>query len=186
MAQRDPHRAERQSGRRQRRCAAHAGGLHPGEGAAGKRRRRRGDPADRAGVRLGAAGPRGGGWASRSQHRGAIETLRRRRTCSTTSPATSARRCGSAPIWTAGDGYGATLALLEPLDQGGAPGRHRARGQPGLQPARAAGFEAKFKKAAFKVSTSLFLDETAAALRPAAPQPPRAGALGRSPAPARA
>lgn len=60
-----------------------------------------------------------------------------------------------------GDGYGATLALLDLIDQGGAQVAMVHEANPAYGLPKAAGFEAKFKKAAFKVSTSLYLDETA-------------------------
>jgi len=60
-----------------------------------------------------------------------------------------------------GDGYGATLALLETIDQGGAQVVLVHEANPAYGLPKRAGFEAKFKKAPFKVSTSLYLDETA-------------------------
>jgi molybdopterin-containing oxidoreductase family iron-sulfur binding subunit len=60
------------------------------------------------------------------------------------------------------DGYGATLALLDALDQGGVQLAIVHEANPAYSLPKAAGFEAKFKKVAFKVSTSLFLDESAA------------------------
>jgi molybdopterin-containing oxidoreductase family iron-sulfur binding subunit len=60
-----------------------------------------------------------------------------------------------------GDGYGATVALLDTLGQGGAQVAIVHEANPAYSLPRAAAFEARFKKAAFKVSTSLFLDETA-------------------------
>jgi molybdopterin-containing oxidoreductase family iron-sulfur binding subunit len=61
----------------------------------------------------------------------------------------------------AGDGYGALLALLDGFDRGEVQVALVHEANPGYSLPKAAGFEARFKKAAFKVSTSLYLDETA-------------------------
>ncbi|HWA57405.1 MAG TPA: molybdopterin-dependent oxidoreductase [Gemmatimonadales bacterium] len=61
-----------------------------------------------------------------------------------------------------GDGYAALLALVEAIDKGGAQVVIVHDANPAYSLPKAAGFEAKFKKAPFKVSTSLYLDETAA------------------------
>lgn len=60
-----------------------------------------------------------------------------------------------------GDGYGPTLALLEWLDQGGVQVAIVHESNPAYSLPKAAGFEARFRKVPFKVSTSLYLDETA-------------------------
>jgi anaerobic selenocysteine-containing dehydrogenase/Fe-S-cluster-containing dehydrogenase component len=60
-----------------------------------------------------------------------------------------------------GDGYAATVALLDSLDQGGVQLAIVHEANPAYSLPKAAGFEAKFQKVAFKVSTSLYLDETA-------------------------
>lgn len=60
-----------------------------------------------------------------------------------------------------GDGYGATLALLDFMGQGAVQVAIVHEANPAYALPSAAGFEAKFGKAAFKVSTSLYLDETA-------------------------
>ncbi len=60
-----------------------------------------------------------------------------------------------------GDGYAATLALLDALEQGGVQVAIVHEANPAYSLPKTAGFEAKFKKAPFKVSTSLYLDETA-------------------------
>ncbi len=60
-----------------------------------------------------------------------------------------------------GDGFGATLALLDSIDKGGAQVVIVHEANPAYALPKSAGFEAKFKKAPFKVSTSLYLDETA-------------------------
>jgi molybdopterin-containing oxidoreductase family iron-sulfur binding subunit len=60
-----------------------------------------------------------------------------------------------------GDGYAATWTVLDALDQGGVQVAIVHEANPAHSLPRAAGFEARFKKAAFRVSTALFLDETA-------------------------
>ncbi len=60
-----------------------------------------------------------------------------------------------------GDGYAATLALLEGIAQGGVQVVIVHEANPAYGLPKSAGFEAAFKKAPFKVSTSLYLDETA-------------------------
>jgi molybdopterin-containing oxidoreductase family iron-sulfur binding subunit len=61
------------------------------------------------------------------------------------------------------DGYAATLALLDSMEQGGVQVAIVHEANPAYSLPRSAGFDAKFKKVGFKVSTSIFLDETAAA-----------------------
>jgi molybdopterin-containing oxidoreductase family iron-sulfur binding subunit len=61
-----------------------------------------------------------------------------------------------------GDGYGAMLELVASLGQGGAQVAIVHEANPAYSLPKAAGFEAAFRKAGFKVSTSLYLDETAA------------------------
>lgn len=61
----------------------------------------------------------------------------------------------------AGDGYGTLLALVEWLGRGEAAVAIVHEANPAFTLPKAAGFDAKFAKAGFKVSTSLFLDETA-------------------------
>jgi molybdopterin-containing oxidoreductase family iron-sulfur binding subunit len=61
-----------------------------------------------------------------------------------------------------GDGYGAVLDLLAALDRGEAQVAIVHQSNPAYSLPRAAGFEAKFKQAGFKVSTSLYFDETTA------------------------
>ncbi len=60
-----------------------------------------------------------------------------------------------------GDGYGATLALLQRIDQGGVQVALVHEANPAYGLPNSVGFAAAFKKAPFKVSTSLYLDETA-------------------------
>ena len=60
-----------------------------------------------------------------------------------------------------GDGYGALLALLEGIDRGEAAVVLVHEANPAYTLPKAAGFDARFAKAGFRVSTSLFLDETA-------------------------
>jgi len=60
-----------------------------------------------------------------------------------------------------GDGYGAALALVEGIDRGDAQVVIVHESNPAYSLPRSSGFEAKFRKAAFKVSTSIFMDETA-------------------------
>jgi molybdopterin-containing oxidoreductase family iron-sulfur binding subunit len=61
-----------------------------------------------------------------------------------------------------GDGYGAALALVDAIDKGEAQVVIVHDANPAYSIPKSAGFDAKFKKAGFKVSTSLYLDETAA------------------------
>jgi molybdopterin-containing oxidoreductase family iron-sulfur binding subunit len=61
-----------------------------------------------------------------------------------------------------GDGYGAVLGLLDAIDRGEAQVVIVHEANPAYGLPKAAGFEAKFKKAGFRVSTSEMLDETAA------------------------
>ncbi len=61
-----------------------------------------------------------------------------------------------------GDGYAALLGLLAAIDRGEAQVAIVHESNPAYSLPRAAGFETTFKKAGFKVSTSLYLDETAA------------------------
>ena len=61
-----------------------------------------------------------------------------------------------------GDGYAALLGLLAAIDRGEAQVAIVHESNPAYSLPRAAGFEATFKKAGFKVSTSLYLDETSA------------------------
>jgi molybdopterin-containing oxidoreductase family iron-sulfur binding subunit len=60
-----------------------------------------------------------------------------------------------------GDAYGETLALQGALDRGEIQVILVHEANPVYSLPRATGFEAKFRKAAFKISTSLYLDETA-------------------------
>jgi len=61
----------------------------------------------------------------------------------------------------AGDGYGATLALLESIDGGGTEVMLVHEANPVYSLPKAAGFQSRFAKVPFKVSTSLYLDDTA-------------------------
>ncbi len=115
---------------------------------------------DRAGVRRGPAEPRGRRRQS-ARSTPAPPSSARRSTSSITSPATSAdgalrrrprRRATATPRspswrrrWTAGE-IGCAA---------------RPRRQSGLRPAQGRGFADKLKKVPFKVSTSMYLDETA-------------------------
>jgi anaerobic selenocysteine-containing dehydrogenase/Fe-S-cluster-containing dehydrogenase component len=60
-----------------------------------------------------------------------------------------------------GDGYASVLALLDTVDQGGTQVVVVHESNPAYSLPKAAGFDSKFAKAAFKVSTGLYLDETA-------------------------
>ncbi len=60
-----------------------------------------------------------------------------------------------------GDGYGATLDWLGLIDRGGVELALVHEANPAYSLPQATGFAAKFQKARFKVSTSLYLDETA-------------------------
>jgi molybdopterin-containing oxidoreductase family iron-sulfur binding subunit len=96
-----------------------------------------------------------------SQHRGAIET------CAAVNLLNYvAGNVGETVRFGAdldgGDGHGATLALLEALDGGGVAVVLVHEANPAYTMPKAVGFEPKFKKVPFKVSTSLYLDETAA------------------------
>lgn len=62
----------------------------------------------------------------------------------------------------ASDGYGAMLDLLSRIDRGDAQVAIVVEANPAYGLPKAAGFATKFAKAGFKVSTSLYLDETAA------------------------
>lgn len=59
-----------------------------------------------------------------------------------------------------GDGYGAALALVESIGRGEVAVAIVHEANPAYSMPKAAGFDEKFKKAAFKVSTSIFMDET--------------------------
>ncbi|MFN8650636.1 MAG: molybdopterin-dependent oxidoreductase [Gemmatimonadales bacterium] len=61
-----------------------------------------------------------------------------------------------------GDGYAAALALVDGIDKGEAQVVIVHEANPAYSFPKAAGFDAKFKKAAFKVSTALHHDETTA------------------------
>ena len=61
----------------------------------------------------------------------------------------------------AADGYSTTMALLDTIDQGGVQVAIVHEANPAYSLPKSAGFEAKFKKIGFKVSTSQVLDETA-------------------------
>ncbi len=61
-----------------------------------------------------------------------------------------------------GDGYAAMVALVDAIGRGEAQVAIVHDANPAYSLPKAAGFDAKFAKAAFKVSTSLYLDETAA------------------------
>jgi molybdopterin-containing oxidoreductase family iron-sulfur binding subunit len=61
----------------------------------------------------------------------------------------------------AGDGYGATIALLESIDGGGTEVMIVHEANPVYSLPKAVGFQARFAKVPFKVSTSLYLDDTA-------------------------
>ncbi len=61
-----------------------------------------------------------------------------------------------------GDGYAALQAVLTALDQGQVAVAIVHDANPAYTLPKAGGFAAKFQKAAFKVSTSMYLDETAA------------------------
>jgi molybdopterin-containing oxidoreductase family iron-sulfur binding subunit len=59
-----------------------------------------------------------------------------------------------------GDGYGAVLTLVQQMDQGQVAVLLVHEANPGYSLPRALGFGDKLKKVGFKVSTSMFLDET--------------------------
>jgi molybdopterin-containing oxidoreductase family iron-sulfur binding subunit len=61
-----------------------------------------------------------------------------------------------------GDGYAALQSLLAALDAGGVDVAIVHEANPAYTLPRSSGFAAKFQKAAFKVSTSMYLDETSA------------------------
>ena len=158
--------ATRRRGRARRAGAALADGARRvtrrPTAAPGNRHSRRADRADRAGVRGGAS--RAWRWrAASARSTRARPSSARRSTCSTTSPATSARRSASAPTSRAGDGYARARRSSAAAMDGGQVGVllvHDAN--PVYALPKAAGFAEQLKKVPFKVSTSLFLDETAA------------------------
>ena len=60
-----------------------------------------------------------------------------------------------------GDGFDATMNLLEAIDRNGPQVMIVHEANPAYSLPKAAGFEARFQKVPFRVSTSLYLDETA-------------------------
>ena len=118
----DGQRARRASGATPHGLASALSAYTPADGRAGDRPAGRADRAARARVRGGAA--RASRWpaaSARSTRR--APSCAPRSTSSTSSPATSARRCGSAPISPAADGYAALAELAQAMD--GGAGRRR-------------------------------------------------------------
>ena len=152
------------------------------------RRRRRGSPPSRSSGWPASSRPRARAWPSRA---GRLAARRRpprcapRSTCSTSSPATSARPSGSAPSCRPPTGTPSWRELSQAMEAGELAVVLVHDANPAYTLPKTSGFAARFAKVGFKVSTSLYLDETAALCDLLLPQHPRARAVGRCPAPGR-